>query len=67
MWRYGYYHGQNHRIGTLVLDLCDSNEMRLMWRGSAEDNLSQEAERNEDKLDKSVDKMLNNFPPNEQG
>jgi hypothetical protein len=35
--------------------------------GPAEDDLSREAEKDADKLDKSVDKTLNNLPPNEKG
>lgn len=54
---------QNYRVGTLVLDIYDASNKRLLWRGSATDMLSDKPEKNEKKLDKAVDKMFNKFPP----
>ena len=54
---------QNYRVGTLVLDIYDASNKRLLWRGTATDMLSDKPEKNEKKLDKAVDKMFNKFPP----
>jgi hypothetical protein len=54
---------QDYKDGTLVVDLFDSKTKQLIWRGSAEDTLSNNAEKNEKKLDKGVAKMFKKFPP----
>ena len=54
---------QDYKEGTLVLDFYDANTKQLIWRGSAEDTLSDKASKNEKKLDKGVAKMLKAFPP----
>jgi hypothetical protein len=56
---------QNERVGTLVVDMYDSNNKQLIWRGTAADTLSENPEKNENKLQKAVDKMFKKFPPNE--
>jgi hypothetical protein len=53
----------NERIGTLVVDMYDTASKQLVWRGVAEDTLSDKAEKNQGRLQKSVDKMLKDFPP----
>src|SRR6266850_4371779 len=55
---------QDYKEGTLVLDFYDANTKQLIWRGSAEDTLSDKASKNEKNLDKGVVKMLKGFPPN---
>lgn len=54
---------QDYKEGTLVVDLYDGNTKQLIWRGSAEDTLSNKVETNEEKLDKGVAKMFKKFPP----
>ncbi len=54
---------QDYREGTLVVDLYDTKTKQLIWRGSAEDMLSNKAEKNEKNLDKGVAKMFKEFPP----
>ena len=54
---------ENYRVGTLVLDMYDTQSKRLVWRGTATDTLSEKPESNEKKLDKSVDKLFEHFPP----
>jgi len=56
----------NYRVGTLVLDMYDSQNKDLIWRGTSSDTLSDKPEKNENKLDKAVDKMFKNFPPKEK-
>ncbi len=55
---------QDYKEGTLVVDMYDAKTKQLIWRGSAEDTVSSKAEKNEKSLDKGVDKMFKQFPPN---
>jgi hypothetical protein len=54
---------QDYKEGTLIVDLYDARTKQLIWRGSAEDTLSNKAEKNEKNLDKGVAKMFKKFPP----
>ncbi len=68
-WRWGGGFGtattteETYTVGTLVIDLFDTNTKMLAWRGSASDTLSAKSDRNIRKLDKSVQKMFDHFPP----
>jgi len=71
-WRWGGFgetttQVENYRVGTLVLDFYDAHNKQLIWRGVAQDTLSDKPEKNEKKLEKSVDKMLEHFPPQARG
>ena len=50
-------------VGTLVVDLYDTNSEHLVWRGEAHDQLSDQPEKDTKKLNKSVDKLIEKFPP----
>src|SRR6202162_561593 len=54
---------QDYTEGTLVVDLYDTKTKQLIWRGSAEDMVSNNAEKNEKNLNKGVEKMFKKFPP----
>jgi len=54
---------QYYKEGTLLVDLYDAKTRQLIWRGSAEDTLSNKAEKNEKNLNKGVAKMFKKFPP----
>jgi Domain of unknown function (DUF4136) len=54
---------QDYKEGTLVVDMYDAKTKQLIWRSSAEDTLSNKAEKNEKNLDKGVVKMFKKFPP----
>ena len=54
---------ENYKVGTLVVDLFDANNKKLIWRGSASDTLSDKSEKNIKSLDKGVQKMFRHFPP----
>ena len=56
---------QDYKEGTLVVDLYDSKTKQLIWRGSSEDTVSNNAEKNEKNLDKGVAKMFKKFPPDQ--
>src|SRR5215470_6939106 len=59
-WRWGGGFGDNfgtattteqtYRVGTLVVDLFDTNSKKLTWRGSASDTLSNKSDKNIKKL-----------------
>jgi hypothetical protein len=53
----------DYKDGTLVVDLFDAKTKQLIWRGSAEDMLSDKPEKNEKNLEKGVAKMFKAFPP----
>ena len=54
---------ENYTVGTLVVDIFDTNTKKLVWRGSASDVLSGKPEKDEKKVDKAVNKMFEHFPP----
>jgi hypothetical protein len=71
-WRWGGFgdattYVEHYAVGTLVVDMFDTNSKRLLWRGSASDVLSGKPEKDEKKLEKAVSKMFEHFPPGELG
>jgi len=52
-----------YEVGTLVVDLFDTQSKRVVWWGTATDTVSSKPEKNTKKLDKSVEKMFKDFPP----
>lgn len=54
---------ENYKVGTLIVDMFDSQTKRLIWRGSASDVLAEKPDKNVKKLEKAVHKMLEHFPP----
>ena len=52
-----------YTVGTLVVDLFDTNAKKLVWRGSASDTLSDKSDKNIKKLNMAVQKMFEHFPP----
>jgi hypothetical protein len=53
------------QVGTLGLDFYDSAAEKLLWRGNATKTLnpSKDPQKNQDRLNKAVAKLLKNFPP----
>ena len=68
-WRWGGRFGdattttETYQVGTLVVDMFDSNTKELLWRGSASDTVSNQSAKNIKNLDKGVQKMFKNYPP----
>src|SRR5713101_988597 len=68
-WRWGGGFGNatttvdNYKVGTLVVDLFDTNTKKIIWRGSSSDTLSDKSDTNIKNLDKGVQKMFEHFPP----
>jgi hypothetical protein len=54
---------EDYKEGTLVVDMYDGKTKQLIWRGSSEDTVSNNADKNEKNLDKGVAKMFKKFPP----
>ena len=53
---------ETYQVGTLVVDLFDTNTKKLIWRGSASDTLSVKSGKNLRKLNSDVQKMFDHFP-----
>jgi Domain of unknown function (DUF4136) len=67
-WRWGGFGDattttETYKVGTLVVDLFDTQSKELIWRGSASDTLSNDSNKNIKNLDKGVAKMFKHFPP----
>ena len=73
-WRWGYRGWgmgmgsatttvNEYRVGTLVVDIFDAKTKQLMFRGTAQDELSDKAEKNIKKMEKVSEKMFKKFPP----
>ena len=54
-------------VGTLVLDMWDAKEHRLVWRGIASDTLSKDAKKNAKKIDQAAQKLFEKYPPTSGG
>ena len=54
---------QEYKVGTLVTDIFDAKTKKLMWRGTAQDELSDKPEKNIKKIAKVSDKFFKDFPP----
>jgi hypothetical protein len=52
-----------YTVGTLVVDMFDAKTKSLVFRGIAEDELSDKPEKNAKKLEKASTKLFKNFPP----
>jgi hypothetical protein len=51
------------RIGTLVVDIFDSQTQKLIWRGKQSNALSGNPDKNEKTLAKDLAGMFKHFPP----
>jgi len=54
---------ETYKVGTLVVDLFDSKTRKLLWRGTSSDTLSNNSDKNIKNLDKGVEKLFKQFPP----
>jgi hypothetical protein len=52
-----------YTVATLVVDIFDAKSKALLFRGTAEDEISDKAEKNIKKVDKAANKMFKDFPP----
>ena len=52
-----------YAVGTLVVDMFEAKGKTLVFRGIAEDEISDNPEKNAKKVEKASAKMFKNFPP----
>jgi hypothetical protein len=52
-----------YRVGTLVVDIFEAKGKQLVFRGVAQDELSDKPEKNVKKGKKATEKMFKDFPP----
>ena len=69
-WRWGGFGNsttttETYKVGTLVVDLFDTQSKELVWRGSSSDTLSNNSDKNIKNLNKGVEKMFKKFPPSQ--
>ena len=50
-------------VGTLVVDMFDAKNKQLIFRGTAEDEISDNPEKNAKRLEKASTKLFKDFPP----
>ena len=67
-WRWGGFGDattttETYKVGTLVVDLFDSQSKALVFRGSSSDTLSNNSDKNIKNLNKGVAKIFKHFPP----
>ena len=76
MGGYGYRYGgmgmgmgtsstvvNEYQVGTVVVDMFEPKSKSLVFRGIAEGEISDNADRNAKRLDKASTKMFKDFPP----
>jgi hypothetical protein len=51
------------KVGNVVVDIFDAKSQKLFWRGKDSDDLSSNADKNVQKLEKDIDNMFKQFPP----
>lgn len=54
-------------VGTLHIDIFDSQTRKVIWHGVCSDTLAGNPEKNEKKLEKAVADVFKKFPPPEKG
>jgi len=64
-WRWGYggvgattSHAVTYDVGTLIVDVWDASENKLVWRATATDTLYENPEKNEKLLNQMLDSMV---------
>ncbi len=72
-WRGGWYGGggmttsttSTINIGSVVLDMYDTSDKQLVWRGMASKTINEKAkpEKRQKNINKAAVKMLKNYPP----
>ncbi len=70
-YRYGGFGGtatastvvNEYQVGALVVDIFDTKSKNLVFRGTAEDEISDNPEKNAKRLEKASTKLFKNFPP----
>ena len=72
-WRWRAWGGSRtvtvvpEKIGNLTVDVFQGGTKDLVWRGTATEVLSSKPEKNDKKLEESVEHMFKHFPPESKG
>lgn len=51
------------KVGTGVVDIFDAKTKKVVFRGTAQDEISSKASKNTKKIEKATEKMFKDFPP----
>jgi hypothetical protein len=54
---------RKYNIGTVVLDLWDAEQKRLVWRGTATDSVSDNPQKSAKKITEAAEKLFKDYPP----
>lgn len=55
-----------YKLGTLVVELADTKNKQLLWRGEVSDTISDNTNKNIKNLDKAVAKLFKGYPPKQK-
>ncbi len=74
-WRRGWGGGMGmattdvvpEKVGNLTVDIFNAGTKQLIWRGEASEVLSSKPDKNDKKLEHTVDDMFKKFPPKGRG
>jgi hypothetical protein len=53
----------NIPVGTLIVDLVDTQRREMVWRGRATDTVGSDREERQEQMREAMDKLFANFPP----
>jgi hypothetical protein len=56
-----------NRVGNLTVDMFQGGSKQLIWRGTASEVISSKPDKNDKKLNDTVEKMFKHFPPPSKG
>ncbi len=54
---------RQYNVATVVLDLWDAKQKRLVWRGTVSDTLSDNPQKNAKKIHTAAEKLFKDYPP----
>ena len=54
---------RQYTVGTIVLDMWDAKEKRLVWRGTVSDTVAENPQKTAGKIRKAAEKLFKNYPP----
>ncbi|MGD0326302.1 MAG: DUF4136 domain-containing protein [Terriglobia bacterium] len=54
---------ENTPVGTLHIDIFDTQTKKVIWHASVSDTLSPKPDKNEKKMEKTVEEVFKKFPP----
>ncbi len=55
-----------YKLGTLVVEMADTKDKQLLWRGEVSDTITDNTNKNIKTLDKAVAKLFKGYPPKQK-